>query len=114
MSDIRGIARLKIHPGKLEQFKHLAAACMASVRRKDSGTLQYDWFLSGDASECIVYERYRDSDALLEHLANLGDTMGALLEVCSISGELLGTPNAALSKAVEGADLRIYAPYQSI
>lgn len=114
LSELRGIARLKIRPGQLEAFNQLAARCMESVRTRDAGTLQYDWFMSGDHAECVVYERYRDSAALLEHLANLGDTMDALLQTCSISGEILGRPSADLMKALEGADVRIYSPYQSI
>ena len=114
MSELQAIARLKIHDGKLEEFKRLSVKCMESVRTRDSGTLQYDWFFSGDHSECVVYERYRDSDALLEHGENLGDTMAALLQTCSISGEILGTPSPELMKALEGVDVRIYSPYQSI
>jgi hypothetical protein len=41
MSEILVIARLKIHDGKLEEFKRVAKKCMQSVRAKDSGTLQY-------------------------------------------------------------------------
>jgi len=114
MSELQAIARLKIHHGKLEEFKRLAAKCMESVRTRDTGTLQYDWFFSSDYSECLVYERYRDSEALLEHTANLGETMAALLETCSGSGEICGTPSPELMKALEGAPVRIYSPYQSI
>jgi hypothetical protein len=49
-----------------------------------------------------------------EHVANLGDTMDALLQTCSISGEVFGTPRPKLMKALEGADVRIYSPYRSI
>src|SRR5438552_8168577 len=63
MSELHAIARLKIHHGKLEEFKRLAVKCMESVRTRDSGTLQYDWFFSDDHSECVVRERYRDSAA---------------------------------------------------
>ena len=80
-------------------------------RTKDRGTLHYDWFFSADHSECGVHESYRDSDALLEHGANLGDTMDALLQTCSISGEIFGTPSPELMKALEGVDVRIYTPY---
>ena len=114
MSELHAIARLKIHHGKLEEFKRLAVKCMESVRTRDSGTLQYDWFFSDDDSECVVHERYRDSAALLEHGADLGDTMAALLHTCSISGEIYGTPSPELMKALEGFDVRIYSPYQSI
>ncbi len=115
MGEIQGIARFKIHDGKLEEWKRLVAEAMETIRSKDSGTWQYDIFLSDDSSEGVVYERYRDSVALLEHFANLGDTMNALLQAySSISGEILGMPSAALRKALEGADVRIYAPYQSM
>jgi len=40
--------------------------------------------------------------------------MDALLRVCSISGEILGTPSAELGKALEGADVQVYRPYQSM
>jgi len=113
MSELQGAARLKVHDGKLEEFKRLAVMCMESVRARDSGTLQYDWFFSDDYSECVVYERYRDSDALLEHVANLGGTMNALLQTCSISGELCGLPSPKLMKMLEGSGVRIYSPYQS-
>jgi hypothetical protein len=86
---------------------------MESVRTEDSGTLQYDWFFSSDYAECLVYERYRDSEALLEHIRNLGETMAALLETCSGSGEICGTPSPELRKALEGSPVRIYSPYQS-
>ena len=46
MGEIQGIARFKIHDGRLEEWKRLTAEAMETVRSKDSGTLQYDFFLS--------------------------------------------------------------------
>jgi quinol monooxygenase YgiN len=93
MSELQGSARLEIRKGKLAEFQRVASKCMESARTRDSGTLQYDGFFSGDHTECLVHERYRDSEALLEHPANLGGAIGALLETCTISGELCGTPS---------------------
>jgi quinol monooxygenase YgiN len=114
MSEIEGIARLRIHPGKLEEFKSLQMECMAIARTRDSGTLQYDIFFSEDGSECIVHERYRDSDALLEHLGNLGETATAIFQICSAEGEVLGAPSAKLRKALEGGPVRIFTPFLSL
>src|SRR5262245_1549630 len=114
MNGLQGIARLRIHRGKLEEFKRLDAKCMESGRSRDTGTLQYDWFFSSDYAECLVYERYRDSEALLEHIANLGETMAALFETCSGSGEICGTLSPELMKALKGWPVRNYSPYQSI
>ncbi len=69
MSELQGIARFKFHEGKLEEFKRLADQCMEIVRTKDTGTLQYDVYFNDDQSECIVHERYRDSEALIQHAA---------------------------------------------
>jgi quinol monooxygenase YgiN len=114
MSEIEGIARLRIHPGKVEELKALQMRCMAVARNRDTGTLRYDVFFNEDAWECIVRERYRDSDALLEHFANLGATASALLQLCSAEGELLGTPSAELRKALGGGPVRVFTPYLSL
>jgi hypothetical protein len=42
MSELQCVARLKIHDGKLDEFKRLAAKCAELVRTKDTGTLQYE------------------------------------------------------------------------
>ena len=52
MSKIQVSARMKIRPGMLEEFKRQAAECIKQVKEKDLGTLQYDWFLSSDKTEC--------------------------------------------------------------
>ena len=72
MSELLGIAHFKFHEGKREEYLRLSDQAMEIVRAKDSGTLAYDLYLNGDRSECMVIERYRDSDAAIEHAANLG------------------------------------------
>jgi quinol monooxygenase YgiN len=89
VSELQGIARFKFHEGKLEEFKRLSAQCMEIVRTKDTGTLQYEIYFDDDQSECIVLERYSDSEALIEHAAHVGDLMETILGTGSVSGELL-------------------------
>lgn len=114
MQEIQGIARLKIHPGKLEEFKRLSAKCMELVRTKDKGTLQYESYLNADESECLVLERYRDSQALLDHFRNMGETMGEMFQVCTGSGEVCGMVSPELRKALAEAPVRIFTPFQSL
>ena len=66
---------------------------MEIVRTKDTGTLQYEIFFNDDESEAIVFERYRDADAALEHFANIGHLMAPLMATATVTGEVLGTPN---------------------
>jgi quinol monooxygenase YgiN len=114
MNELQGTGRFKFHEGELEEFKRLAAQCMEIVRAKDTGTLQYDIFFNDDQSECIVLERYRDSDALIEHAAHLGDLGEAIFATGWVSGELLGKPSAELKAKMAGSGVRLFTPYQSM
>jgi len=115
VSELQGIARFKFHEGQVEEFKRLSAQAMEIVRAKDTGTLQYDIYFNDDQSECIVLERYRDSEALIEHTAHLGDLMEAILATGSVSGELLGELGAELrAKMADYSEVRLFTPYQSM
>jgi quinol monooxygenase YgiN len=116
MSELLGIARFKFHEGKLEEFKRLSAQAMEIVRTKDSGTLQYDTYFNDDQSECVVIERYRDSEAAMEHAANLADLTAAVLATVSVvHGELLGEPSAELRAKLADMDVpQLFTLYESM
>src|SRR4030088_527141 len=114
VSEIEGIARFKFHEGKLEEFKRLAAQCMDVVRTKDTGTLQYDVYFNDDQSECVVHERYRDSEALIEPAAHLGDLSEAIGAMGLVSAALLGEPSAELRAQMADSEVRLFTPYQSM
>jgi quinol monooxygenase YgiN len=115
LSELVGIARFKFHEGKLEEFKRLSAQCMEIVKAKDTGTLQYDIYISEDQSECIVLERHRDSESLIEHVAHIGDLMEPILATGSVSGELLGAPSPELRARMADSDVpRLFTPLMSM
>ena len=113
MSELLGIARVTFHAGKVEEFKRLSAQAMEIARTKDTGTLQYDIYLNDDQSEGLVLERYRDSEALIEHGANLGDLFAAILATGSFSGEVVGEPSAELRANLADGPVRIFTRYLS-
>src|SRR5258705_11206073 len=98
MDEIKGIARVKFHPGKVEEWKRLTEEAMEIVRTKDTGTLQYEIFFNEDESEAMVFERYRDADAAIDDVSNIGHLMEPIMSTASITGEVLGTPNANMKK----------------
>jgi quinol monooxygenase YgiN len=89
---------------------------MEIVRTKDTGTLQYDTYFNEDQSECIVIERYRDSEAAMEHAANLAGVSAAVLEtVTVVHGELLGEPSEELRAKLAGSEVpELFMPYESM
>jgi quinol monooxygenase YgiN len=115
VSELMGIVRVKLHEGKLDEFKRLSAQCMEIVRAKDPGTLQYDTYINDDQSECIVVERFTDSEALIEHGANLADLMEGILATGSFSGELLGEPSAEIRARLAGSEVpQLFTPWQTM
>jgi quinol monooxygenase YgiN len=71
MKNIQFNFRLKIHKGKVEEFKEIATKYISVVKEKDQGTLQYNWFFNEDQTECVVRENYGESDAVVAHMSNL-------------------------------------------
>jgi quinol monooxygenase YgiN len=116
MSELLGIARFKFHEGKREEYLRLSDQAAEIVRTKDSGTLEYDLYLNGDQSECMFIERYRDSEAAMEHAANLGHLFDAVLSTVSVvHGELLGDASPELRAKLAGSDVPVlFTPYRSM
>jgi quinol monooxygenase YgiN len=116
MGELLGIARFRFHEGKVDEYKRLSAQAMEIVRTKESGTLQYDTYLNDDESECVVVERYRDSEAAMEHAANLGDISAAVLAIVTVvHGELLGEPSAELRAKLADSEVPVlFTPYESM
>jgi hypothetical protein len=61
-------------------------------------------------------ERFRDSEALIEHAVHLGDLSGAILaNVSVVHGELLGEPSPEFRAKLAGSEVPVvFAPYQSM
>ena len=115
MSELLGIARFRFNEGKVEEYKRLSAQVMEIVKAKDSGTLQFDIYLNDDESECMVIERYRDSDALIEHFRNIGDLSDAILATVSVvHGEVLGDVSTELRANLADTPVQLFTPYQSM
>ena len=113
MDEIKGIARVRFHPGKLDEWKRLTREALEIVRTKDRGTLQYEIFFNADESEAIVFERYRDADAALQHFSNISHLMAPLLATASVTGELLGTPNAKMKEQLGEGEPKLFTPWMA-
>ena len=116
MTELMGIARFRIHEGKLDEYVRLSAEAMEIVRTKEPGTLQYDTYFNEARTECVVIERYRDSEAAMAHAANLAEVSAKVLATVSVvHGELLGEPSAELRAKLAGMDVpQLFTPYATM
>lgn len=111
-TELQAIVRFRFHDGAIDEFKRLSAACMEIVRAKDIGTLQYDTYFNDDETECIVIERFRDSDALIQHSENLAHLMDAIVATGSVHGELLGNLSDELqSRFAADGPVQLFTPW---
>lgn len=108
---IFAVARFAIHPGKLEQFRTLAAEAFDLVQANEPGTLAYEWFVNAEGTECLTLDIYEDAAALGAHMANAGPTMGKILQIVTSDVQIFGAlPDAMRAKFRPGVGATFVAP----
>lgn len=114
MGELVGIARFRFHEGTVAEYKRLSAEAMEIVRAKEPGTLEYSIYFNADETAAVVIERFRDSDALLEHGRNMSEISPQVLALASVEGELLGDVTPEIKANVESGDQpKLYVPWLS-
>jgi quinol monooxygenase YgiN len=108
-------AIMKIPKGKLEEFKELAVETVRLSKERDTGTLKYDVYISSDETECDVRQEYKNSEAVLEHMANLRKTLKkAYIDFPIDHVNIYGNPSPELLEAVKGINVGLYSFSQGL
>lgn len=98
-----------IAPADLDEFKRVAGEAL-ELTKSEAGTLQYDWFLSDDETTCVVRETYENSDAILVHIAHVGDLIGQLAQLGGgLEIEAFGTLSPELVEAAAAFQPTVYS-----
>lgn len=84
MDKVRLIFRMGIPAGGLGRFKAIAASILAVVEQKGPETLEYEWFLNREQTECVVLETFASSEALLAHAEMISGLAMELFELCDV------------------------------
>jgi quinol monooxygenase YgiN len=101
--EISWLLEVAIRPGKLDAFRAVAADLIAATE-KEAGTLSYEYSLTPDGSTCHIFERYRNSEAILAHSSSFGPFAARFLDACQPTRfHVYGMPNESVQKAI--ADL---------
>lgn len=113
MANLQVSAKMKIREGMLEGVKQHANECIQRVTEKDPGTIQYDWFISSDNTECEIRETYKNPEAFLAHLSNLSDLLQILYEkfASDHSVVIYGGPSQDLLEKINarGVDTKFFS-----
>lgn len=102
MSDqIQYAVKWTIHDGKLDEFKALAAEATALVEANEPNMLGYNWYMDASETHCTLIEQYPNTEHILVHLGNVGETLGKLLEVADIGIDVFGEISAEAHGALD-------------
>lgn len=115
MSEIIGIGRVVFNEGGYEVYKRLVEGELELVRKTEPGTLALDIYVNADQSEAVYVERYRDSQALMDHFKNVAEFMAPVLATGTFSGVILGDASLELAEAIgEGGPVKLFRPLMSL
>lgn len=85
----------KVADGKLDEFKALCARFIEKTQT-EPGCLYYGFCFDGSLAHCR--EGYRNAEALLAHLDNVGAILGEALKIAEIVRLEIAGPEAELAK----------------
>ena len=71
--------QLSIKEGKLEDFKSIVNTMIEITEVNEPNTLVYEYHINEDGTECHLLETFKDSEAFMAHLANVGHLFDTLL-----------------------------------
>lgn len=89
----------KIKEGKMEDCKGFLAEFCRLVGSNEEGCLYYNFTFKDDVMSCR--EAYRDAAAIMDHLANCGETLGQFLEIAELVRIEVHGPAGELEKLKE-------------
>ena len=101
----------------LKEFKRQVAEYIKQVKEKDIGTLQADWFISSDKTECEIRETYANSESALAHQDHLRELQEIIFKKFGIpySVVIYGDPSPDLENAkASGMDVKIFTLLQGL
>ncbi len=110
--NIYWLLELDVRAGGLEPFRTLMGEMVAAAGG-EPGTMNYEWNISGDGRVCHIYVRYRNSAAVMDHMAGwdmrFSKRFAALSTITRMS--VYGAPDAMVKAALEPYGPVYYEPF---
>ena len=110
--EVYWVVTLTVQPGQLAKFKTLIAALVAATQ-KEPGALDYRFNIADDQSNVDVFERYRDSEAVVSHVTQtFGPNAEPILAIAKPTRFVVyGTPSAEAKKVLAGFNPVYVTPF---
>ena len=107
--------QLSIKEGKLEDFKSIVSTMVEITNLNEPNTLVYEYHINEDGTECHLLETFKDSDAFMVHLGNVGHLFDTLFESATmIRAKIYGSPSAELQQALDPLGVQYFAHFNGV
>ena len=94
-STVTIVPYIKVHSGKMQEFKALCER-FVEMSKGEAGCLYYGFSFNGDLAFCR--EGYKNADALLAHLENVGTLLAEMQHLSDIARLEIHGPESEVAK----------------
>ena len=102
--------QLSIKEGKLDDFKAIVSTMVEITNLNEPNTLVYEYHINEDGTECHLLETFRNSDAFMVHLENVGHLFDRLFESATMRrAKIYGSPSVELQQALDQLSVEYFA-----
>jgi hypothetical protein len=83
--------------------------------RNEPDTLSYNWFINEEGTECHLLETFKDSEAFITHLDNIGPMFETLFESCTVTrAKIFDKPSDALKEVLAPLGVEYFSHFNGI
>ena len=108
---VKGRVRAK----DVKAFEAWSTVLVEKIRTTDKGTLAFGVYPAG-GGEYVFLEIYKDSEAALSHLANVGEILGRMGDLADMTAplEVYGDINDQLRETYAGWNAQVMKPFAAL
>jgi len=107
--DVR--AEFNIEKGKIEEFKKLIQDMSRMVKNNEPDTINYQFYLNGSETKCMVHETYTNSESVLDHITGVASKtiLPKIFNIAKLNRlDVYGNPSEELQKALTNFDSQTF------
>lgn len=111
MNTVFVVARHRIKPGKLDDFRQIGEAAFGFARDKEPDTHAYRWYFNADQTVCTVIQQYPHAAGLMTHVDNMRLVHRSLDDVCDTSIEIFGNLSPEIRASLAPFGVSVSTPF---
>lgn len=108
-NQVQYTTEFRISEGKIAEFKSMMQSIIEAVGKNEPDVYAYQVYLNDEENKAFIVERFKDSDAVLLHLANVRPVFPKLLAIAPVVRlDVFGNLTKAADDALRSLGGNIY------